>query len=267
MRQLKIRESNTPHSQVIDSYLKEIAKYKVFTAEEEAEMALKAKLGDEEAFEKMIKHNLKFVVSVAKQYQFQGLSLPDLINEGNIGLIKAIKKFDETRGFKFISYAVWWIRQQISQALNDTSRLIRLPANKNLDSLRANRAEQKLIATIGREVSYEEISKECEVSKETIEVVNVKESVPEDLDYFGKEDPEEISSIEKDIQRVLSTITEREGFIIDRYYGLTIRESMTLEDIGEELGLTRERVRQIKEKAVKKLKHQKRNILLKKYLG
>ncbi len=287
MRQLKITKQVTNRETAsLDKYLQEIAKVDLITADEEVELAQKIKAGDKEALEKLVKANLRFVVSVAKQYQNQGLSLPDLINEGNMGLIKAAKRFDETRGFKFISYAVWWIRQSILQALAEQSRIVRLPLNKIGSINKINKAYAKLEQQLERPPSLEELADELEMS-----VNDVKESLKNagrhismdaplvegedanlydvlragDMPHPDKELMQESLRIE--IERALKTLSQREADVIKLYYGLNGNHPMTLEEIGETFGLTRERVRQIKEKAIRRLKHTTRSKILKQYLG
>ena len=287
MRQLKITKQVTNRDTVsLDKYLHEIGKVELLTAEKEVELAKRIRKGDRQALEMLVKANLRFVVSVSKQYQNQGLSLPDLINEGNLGLIKAAERFDETRGFKFISYAVWWIRQSILQALAEQSRIVRLPLNKIGSINKINKAFNKLEQKFQRDPTIDEISKLMESSTEMIEdavnFANIHVSMDAPLrdeeltnmyDVMLNEDsPSPDSelidnSLRKEIERSLSTLTEREGDILRYYFGLNGIPAQTLEEIGAEFGLTRERVRQIKEKAIKKLKNQYRNRLLKAYLG
>jgi len=287
MRQLKISKQVTNRDTLsLDKYLHEIGKVELLSAEKEVELAKRIKTGDREALEALIKGNLRFVVSVSKQYQNQGLSLPDLINEGNLGLIKAAERFDETRGFKFISYAVWWIRQSILQALAEQARIVRLPLNKIGSINKINRAFSKLEQEFQREPTIEEVAALMESRSEIIE-----DSLNFFFFFFSMDaplrdeeasnlydvmlnddslDPEEELmnvSLRKEIERSLSTLGEREAEILRCYFGLNGYQPYTLEEIGEEFGLTRERVRQIKEKAIKKLKNQFRNRLLKAYLG
>ncbi|HRW63863.1 MAG TPA: sigma-70 family RNA polymerase sigma factor, partial [Bacteroidales bacterium] len=264
----------------------EIGKVDLLTAEDEVELARKVRSGDNHALEKLIRANLRFVVSVSKQYQNQGLSLPDLINEGNLGLIKAAKRFDETRGFKFISYAVWWIRQSILQALAEQARIVRLPLNKIGSINKINRALTELEQQYEREPSIEEISKVLELAPEDIKDAmrssgrHVSMDAPltegEDGDMYevlltnDSPSPDGAllnDSLRKEIERALSSLTEREASIIRLYFGLNGKHPYTLEEIGEEFNLTRERVRQIKEKAIKRLKHTTRSKILKTYLG
>ncbi len=287
MRQLKIIKQVTNREALsVDKYLHEISKEDLLTAEQEVELARKIRKGDEQALEKLIRSNLRFVVSVAKQYQNQGLSLPDLINEGNLGLIKAAKRFDETRGFKFISYAVWWIRQSILQALAEQARIVRLPLNKIGSINKINRALSELEQRHEREPSIQEISKTLELAPDEIKEAMRNSSKPLSMDaplndeeqddmydlIESKENPppdESLmnESLYREIERALSSLTEREANIIRLYYGLGNKHPYTLEEIGEKINLTRERVRQIKEKAIKRLKHTTRNKILKSYLG
>ena len=287
MRQLKITKQVTNRDTLsLDKYLHEIGKVELLSAEKEVELAKRIKKGDREALETLIKANLRFVVSVSKQYQNQGLSLPDLINEGNLGLIKAAERFDETRGFKFISYAVWWIRQSILQALAEQARIVRLPLNKIGSINKINKAFNKLEQEFQREPTAEEIAATMELKPDLIEdsmnFSNVHVSMDAPLrdeegntmyDVMLNEDSplpdEELmdSSLRQEIERSLATLGEREAEILRYYFGLKGYQQHTLEEIGDEFGLTRERVRQIKEKAIKKLKNQYRNRLLKTYLG
>jgi RNA polymerase primary sigma factor len=287
MRQLKITKQVTNReSASLDKYLQEIGKVSLITAEEEVELAQRIKAGDERALEELTKANLRFVVSVAKQYQNQGLTLPDLINEGNLGLIKAGQRFDETRGFKFISYAVWWIRQSILQALAEQSRIVRLPLNKIGSINKINKTFAFLEQSKERPPSPEEIAKELEMS-----IKDVKESlkntgrhvsmdaplvVGEDSNLYhviGSDEspnPDRAliqESLRTEISRSLDTLTPREADVIRLYFGLVSEHPMTLEEIGETFELTRERVRQIKEKAIRRLKHTSRSKILKTYLG
>ncbi|MBQ2413509.1 MAG: RNA polymerase sigma factor RpoD/SigA [Rikenellaceae bacterium] len=286
MRQLKITKSITNReSASLDKYLQEIGKEDLITVEEEVELAQRIKKGDQEALEKLTKANLRFVVSVAKQYQNQGLSLPDLINEGNLGLIKAAEKFDETRGFKFISYAVWWIRQSILQALAEQSRIVRLPLNQVGSLNKINKAFARFEQENERTPSPEELAKALELPKEkisdTLRVAGRHVSVDapfadgEDnslLDVLVNTDSPNADrglineSLSTEVERALSTLTDREKDIIKYFFGIGCQE-MTLEEIGEKFGLTRERVRQIKEKAIRRLRHSSRSKLLKSYLG
>ncbi len=287
MRQLKITKQVTNRETAsLDKYLQEIGKVDLITAEEEVELAQRIKDGDEIALEKLTKANLRFVVSVAKQYQNQGLTLPDLINEGNLGLIKAAKRFDETRGFKFISYAVWWIRQSILQALAEQSRIVRLPLNKIGSINKINKMYAFLEQANERVPSAEEIAKELDMT-----VSDVKESMKnsgrhvsmdaplvegEDSNLYdvlkSGESPNPDKgllheSLQTEIERALETLTPREADVVRLYFGLGEQHAMTLEEIGETFDLTRERVRQIKEKAIRRLKHTSRSKILKTYLG
>ncbi len=286
MRQLKITKSITNReSASLDKYLQEIGKEDLITVEEEVELAQRIKKGDQEALEKLTKANLRFVVSVAKQYQNQGLSLPDLINEGNLGLIKAAEKFDETRGFKFISYAVWWIRQSILQALAEQSRIVRLPLNQVGSLNKINKAFARFEQENERTPSPEELATALDLPKEkvsdTLRVsgrhvsVDAPFSDGEDnnlLDVLVNADSPNADrglmneSLSTEVERALATLTDRERDIIRYFFGIGCPE-MTLEEIGEEFGLTRERVRQIKEKAIRRLRHSSRNKFLKSYLG
>jgi RNA polymerase primary sigma factor len=286
MRQLKITKSITNReSASLDKYLQEIGKEDLITVEEEVELAQRIRKGDRTALEKLTRANLRFVVSVAKQYQNQGLSLPDLINEGNLGLIKAAEKFDETRGFKFISYAVWWIRQSVLQALAEQSRIVRLPLNQVGSLNRINKAFSKFEQEYERTPTPEELAETLEVTKDKITDTlrisgrHISVDAPfvegEDnslLDVLVNSDSPKadkallIESLIKEIERSLSTLTDRERDIVRSFFGIGCQE-MTLEEIGEKFGLTRERVRQIKEKAIRRLRHTSRSKLLKTYLG
>ena len=286
MRQLKITKSITNReSASLDKYLQEIGKEDLITVEEEVELAQRIKEGDQEALERLTKANLRFVVSVAKQYQNQGLSLPDLINEGNLGLIKAAEKFDETRGFKFISYAVWWIRQSILQALAEQSRIVRLPLNQVGSLNKINKAFARFEQENERTPSPEELANVLDLPKEkvsdTLRVsgrhvsVDAPFSDGEDnnlLDVLVNTDSPNADrglineSLSTEVERALATLTDRERDIIRYFFGIGCPE-MTLEEIGEKFGLTRERVRQIKEKAIRRLRHSSRNKFLKSYLG
>ncbi len=286
MRQLKITKSITNReSASLDKYLQEIGREDLISVEEEVELAQRIKKGDQAALEKLTRANLRFVVSVAKQYQNQGLSLPDLINEGNLGLIKAAEKFDETRGFKFISYAVWWIRQSILQALAEQSRIVRLPLNQVGSLNKINKAYSKFEQEHERKPSPEELADELELPADkvadTLRVAGRHISVDapfvegEDnslLDVLVNSDSPNADralineSLSREIERALATLTERESDIIKLFFGIGCQE-MTLEEIGERFGLTRERVRQIKEKAIRRLRHTSRSKLLKSYLG
>ena len=285
MRQLKITKSITNReSASLDKYLQEIGKEDLITVEEEVELAQRIRKGDQEALDKLTKANLRFVVSVAKQYQNQGLSLPDLINEGNLGLIKAAEKFDETRGFKFISYAVWWIRQSILQALAEQSRIVRLPLNQVGSLNKINKAFARFEQEHERTPSPEELANELSLPKEkvsdTLRVAGRHISVDapfadgEDnslLDVLVNTDSPNADrglineSLSTEVDRALETLTERERDIIKYFFGIGCSE-MTLEEIGEKFDLTRERVRQIKEKAIRRLRHSSRSKLLKSFL-
>ncbi|MFL2571899.1 MAG: RNA polymerase sigma factor RpoD/SigA [Flavobacteriaceae bacterium] len=287
MRQLKITKQVTNRETAsLDKYLQEIGKVDLITAEMEVELAQRIKAGDQIALEKLTKANLRFVVSVAKQYQNQGLTLPDLINEGNLGLIKAAKRFDETRGFKFISYAVWWIRQSILQALAEQSRIVRLPLNKIGSINKINKTYAFLEQAHERVPSAEEIAKELDMT-----VSDVKESMKNSGRHVSMDAPlvegedsnlydvlrsgespnpdRELlhESLRTEIERALETLTPREADVVRLYFGLGNQHPMTLEEIGETFDLTRERVRQIKEKAIRRLKHTSRSKILKTYLG
>ena len=286
MRQLKITKSITNReSASLDKYLQEIGKEDLITVEEEVELAQRIRKGDQKALEKLTRANLRFVVSVAKQYQNQGLSLPDLINEGNLGLIKAAEKFDETRGFKFISYAVWWIRQSILQALAEQSRIVRLPLNQVGSLNKINKAFSRFEQEHERRPSPEELAETLDLPAEkvadTLRVSGRHISVDapfvegEDnslLDVLVNDDSPVADktlineSLSTEVERALATLTERERDIIRLFFGINCQE-MTLEEIGEKFGLTRERVRQIKEKAIRRLRHSSRSKLLKPYLG
>ena len=286
MRQLKITKSITNReSESLEKYLQEIGREDLITVEEEIELAQRIRNGDRAALEKLTRANLRFVVSVAKQYQSQGLSLPDLINEGNLGLIKAAQKFDETRGFKFISYAVWWIRQSILQVLAEQSRMVRLPLNQTGLQNKISKASAKLEQANERRPSVEELAEELDVPvekvTETLKISNRTLSVDAPLsddegssmiDVMTNEDAPNTDhtlmheSLSLEIDRALSVLNERERDIIKKFFGLG-RPEMTLEEIGQELGLTRERVRQIKENAIKQLQRNAKTSLLKSYLG
>ena len=287
MRQLKITKQVTNRETAsLDKYLQEIGKVDLITAEEEVELAQRIKAGDQIALEKLTKANLRFVVSVAKQYQNQGLTLPDLINEGNLGLIKAAKRFDETRGFKFISYAVWWIRQSILQALAEQSRIVRLPLNKIGSINKINKTYAFLEQAHERAPSAEEIAKELDMTindvKESLKnsgrhvsmdapLVEGEDSNLYDVLNSGESpNPDRVllhESLRTEIERALETLTPREADVVRLYFGLGDQHAMTLEEIGETFDLTRERVRQIKEKAIRRLKHTSRSKILKTYLG
>jgi len=286
MRQLKITKSITNReSASLDKYLQEIGREELISVEEEVELAQRIRRGEQEALEKLTRANLRFVVSVAKQYQNQGLSLPDLINEGNLGLIKAAEKFDETRGFKFISYAVWWIRQSILQALAEQSRIVRLPLNQVGSLNKINRALSKFEQENERVPSPDELSEILDIPRDKIaDTLRVSgRHVSVDAPFVDGEDNNLLDvlinndspnadrglvneSLNKEIERALSTLTERERDIVKYFFGIGTQE-MTLEEIGEYFGLTRERVRQIKEKAIRRLRHSARSKLLKSYLG
>ena len=287
MRQLKITKQVTNRETAsLDKYLQEIGKVDLITADEEVELAQRIKAGDQSALEELTKANLRFVVSVAKQYQNQGLTLPDLINEGNLGLIKAAQRFDETRGFKFISYAVWWIRQSILQALAEQSRIVRLPLNKIGSINKINKTFAFLEQAHERMPSAEEIAKELDMTVDDVKqsLKNSGRHVSMDAPLIAGEDsnlydvlrsgespnPDRellIESLRTEIERALETLTPREADVIRLYFGLAEQHSMTLEEIGETFDLTRERVRQIKEKAIRRLKHTSRSKILKTYLG
>ena len=288
MRQLKITKQVTNRETAsLDKYLQEIGRVELITAEEEVRLAQRIKKGDGAALERLTKANLRFVVSVAKQYQNQGLTLGDLINEGNLGLIKAAQRFDETRGFKFISYAVWWIRQSILQALAEQSRIVRLPLNKIGSINKINKTFSKLEQEYEREPSPEEIAVAMEVSVTEIKDAmrtsgrHISMDAPlqqgEDstlIDVLGDDDQPHpdasliTESLRREVERALFTLTTREADVIRLYFGLAQGEQpMTLEEIGERFDLTRERVRQIKEKAIRRLKHTSRSKILKTYLG
>ncbi|MCY4778839.1 RNA polymerase sigma factor RpoD/SigA [Sphingobacterium sp. UT-1RO-CII-1] len=286
MRQLKITQSITNReSQSLDKYLHEIGKVDLITAEEEVILAQRIREGDQVALEKLTKTNLRFVVSVAKQYQNQGLTLGDLINEGNLGLIKAAKRFDETKGFKFISYAVWWIRQSILQAIAEQSRIVRLPLNQVGSLSKISKAFSRLEQEYEREPSPEELADilETTVDKVSDTLSNSGRHVSMDapfvqgeentlLDVLENADPDTDSilideSLSEEIRRSLSTLTEREREIIILFFGLGTNHQLSLEEIGEKFSLTRERVRQIKDKALQRLRHTSRSRILKSYLG
>ena len=286
MRQLKITKSITNReSASLDKYLQEIGREELISVEEEVELAQKIRMGDERALEKLTRANLRFVVSVAKQYQNQGLSLPDLINEGNLGLIKAAQKFDETRGFKFISYAVWWIRQSILQALAEQSRIVRLPLNQVGSLNKISKAFSRFEQDNERRPSMEELAEQLDMPvdkiADTMKVSGRHISVDapfvegEDnslLDVLINDDspnadrPLINESLSKEIDRALGTLTPRESEIVKMFFGIGCQE-MTLEEIGDKFGLTRERVRQIKEKAIRRLRQNSRSIHLKTFLG
>ncbi|MCX7546742.1 RNA polymerase sigma factor RpoD/SigA [Xanthomarina sp. F1114] len=287
MRQLKITKQVTNReSKSLDKYLQDISKLPLITADEEVELAQRIREGDQLALDKLTTSNLRFVVSVAKQYQNQGLTLPDLINEGNAGLVKAAKRFDETRGFKFISYAVWWIRQAILQALAEQSRIVRLPLNKIGSINKINKAYSYLEQAHERPPSPEEIAKELEMT-----VSDVKQSLKNSGRHLSMDAPlkegEDSSlydvvksgespnpdrelmndSLNLEVNRALNTLSQREADVVRLYYGINNEQPMSLEEIGETFGLTRERVRQIKEKGIRRLRHTSKNKILRTYLG
>ncbi|MCK9220687.1 MAG: RNA polymerase sigma factor RpoD/SigA [Bacteroidales bacterium] len=287
MRQLKISKSITNRETAsLDKYLTDIGKEEMVTADEEVQLAQRIKMGDQAALDKLCKANLRFVVSVAKQYQNQGLGLQDLINEGNVGLIKAARRFDETRGFKFISYAVWWIRQSILQALAEQARIVRLPLNQVGSLSKMSKATVKLEQQLERPPSVKELATELEISEhkvtETLRIsgrtISMDAPIDQDeeikmIDVFVNEnDPETDDllireSLSKEIERSLATLADKEREIINYFYGIGVPHSYTLEEIASMFDLTRERVRQIKEKALRRLKHSSRSKLLKSYLG
>jgi RNA polymerase primary sigma factor len=289
MRQLKIVKQVTNRENAsLDKYLQEIGRVDLITADEEVELAKKIKAGDKKALERLTKANLRFVVSVSKQYQNQGLSLPDLINEGNVGLIKAAERFDETRGFKFISYAVWWIRQAILQALAEQARIVRLPLNKIGTINKINKAFSELEQRFERPPSVEELAEALECSIDDIRqsmanngrhtsmdapLVEGDENSSSMYDVLPNDSlpsPEKnlvIDSLRTDIDRSLNTLTYREADVLRFFYGLDGKHPLSLEEIGEMFDLTRERVRQIKEKAIRRMKHASRSKILKTYLG
>jgi RNA polymerase primary sigma factor len=286
MRQLKITKQVTNRETAsLDKYLQEIGRVELISAEEEVELAQRIKQGDQKALEKLTKANLRFVVSVSKQYQNQGLSLPDLINEGNLGLIKAAQRFDETRGFKFISYAVWWIRQSILQALAEQSRIVRLPLNKIGSINKINKAYAQLEQEHERAPNHEEIADLLDIPENEVKeslknsgrhvsmdapLVQDEETTMYDVIRNEGPTPETgliYESLRKEINRAIATLTPREADVVKLYFGLDGHHPMTLEEIGEKFDLTRERVRQIKEKAIRRLKHTSRSKILKTYLG
>ena len=287
MRQLKISKQITNReSQSLDKYLQEIGKVDLITSEVEVELAVRIREGDQIALEKLTKANLRFVVSVAKQYQNNGLTLGDLINEGNLGLIKAAKRFDEKRGFKFISYAVWWIRQSILQAMAEQSRIVRLPLNRVSSLGKISRTFSDLEQKFQREPSTEEIAEVIGITTDEV-LANLRVSgrhvsmdapfaqseegsLLDVLSDVNEENPEKqlmTDSLAQDVQRALSTLTAREADVIGLYFGLDNKNALTLEEIGEKFNLTRERVRQIKEKATRRLRHTSRSTTLRNYLG
>ncbi|MGM0634886.1 MAG: sigma-70 family RNA polymerase sigma factor [Bacteroidota bacterium] len=288
MRQLKITKQVTNReSKSLDKYLQDISKVDLITAEEEVELAQRIREGDQVALEKLTNANLRFVVSVAKQYQNQGLKLPDLINEGNVGLVKAAKRFDETRGFKFISYAVWWIRQSILQALAEQSRVVRLPLNKIGVINKINKMYSHLEQVNERPPSAAEIAKELDMSESQVKVALKNSGRHLSMDAPFKEGENDsnlydvLSSAESptpddqlmrdslsiEINRALDTLSQREADVIRLNYGIGNQPAMTLQEIGDTFDLSRERVRQIREKGIRRLKHQSKNKMLKKYLG
>ncbi len=287
MRQLKITKSITNRdSASLDKYLQEIGREELITAEDEVELARKIRQGDQKALEKLVKANLRFVVSVSKQYQNQGLTLPDLINEGNLGLIKAAQRFDETRGFKFISYAVWWIRQSILQAIAEQARIVRLPLNQVGSLNRINKAFSKLEQEFEREPSVDELAHVLEMGEDKVidsmkisgRHVSVDAPFRDDedgnlLDVLANNDAPNSDlllmneSLQREIGRSLSTLTDKEQEVLRMFFGIGIIHPLSLEEIGEKFNLTRERVRQIKEKAIRRLRHSSKSNLLKTYLG
>jgi len=287
MRQLKITKQITNRaSKSLDKYLQDISKLSMITAEEEVELAQRIKKGDQKALDKLVTANLRFVVSVAKQYQNQGLSLSDLINEGNAGLVKAAKRFDETRGFKFISYAVWWIRQSILQAIAQQARIIRLPLNKIGSISKIRKAYSYLEQEHEREPNAHEIANNLDLS-----VKDVKQSMSVSGRHLSMDAPFQEgetsnlydvvqsdesprldaelmkNSLNVEVNRALSTLSEKEAHVIKHFYGINVKQPKSLQEIGERVGLTRERVRQIREKGIRKLRHTSRNKVLKTYLG
>jgi RNA polymerase primary sigma factor len=287
MRQLKITKQVTNRdTPSLDKYLQEIGKVELISPEDEVILARRIKSGDSDALSKLVNANLRFVVSVAKQYQNQGMSLPDLINEGNLGLMKAAQRFDETRGFKFISYAVWWIRQAILQALAEQARIVRLPVNKIGSINRINRAFSRLEQEFEREPSSQEIADILEMASEEVKEslktnsrtvsMDAPISSEEDNNMYDVMQSNDTPSPDKnlineslayEIERALSTLSPREAKVLKLYFGISMKHPFTLEEIGEELGLTRERVRQIKEKAIKRIQYTTRCRILKSYLG
>ena len=287
MRQLKITKQVTNRETAsLDKYLQEIGRVDLITAEEEVELAKRIKEGDHIALERLVKANLRFVVSVSKQYQNQGLTLPDLINEGNLGLIKAAQRFDETRGFKFISYAVWWIRQSVLQALAEHSRIVRLPLNRVGTISKINKASEKLEQVFERAPRADELGKQLEMKSTEINEAQRISRRHHSLDTpFSDEDSNclldvisdtktdepdrelELTSLEEEVKASLTSLKEREQEVIKMYFGINREYALTLNEIGEEFGLTRERVRQIKEKAIRRLRHKSRSTKLRQYLG
>jgi RNA polymerase primary sigma factor len=287
MRQLKITKQVTNRdTPSLDKYLQEIGRVELISPEEEVSLARRIRSGDQEALKKLINANLRFVVSVAKQYQNQGMSLPDLINEGNLGLMKAAQRFDETRGFKFISYAVWWIRQSILQGLAEQARIVRLPVNKIGSINRINRAFAKLEQEFEREPNSQEIAEMLQMIHEDVKDALKTNTRTLSMDAPINSDEENTmydvlqsnetpspdknlinESLSFEIERALSTLSSRESKVLKLYFGLGMKHPFTLEEIGEELNLTRERVRQIKEKAIKRIQYTTRCRILKTYLG
>ncbi|MBL6667126.1 MAG: sigma-70 family RNA polymerase sigma factor [Crocinitomicaceae bacterium] len=290
MRQLKIAKQVTNRETAsLDKYLQEIGRVDLISAEEEVELAKRIKTGDRQALERLTKANLRFVVSVSKQYQNQGLTLSDLINEGNLGLIKAAERFDETRGFKFISYAVWWIRQSILQALAEQARIVRLPLNKIGNINKINRAFSELEQKLERPPSADELAEILDCTPQEVKqslsqngrhismdapLVEGDDSSSSMYDVMGSKDslpsPESnlvLESLRSDIRQSLKTLTPRESQVVSMFYGLEGKMPLSLEEIGDRFDLTRERVRQIKENAIRRLKHTTKNVILKSYLG
>lgn len=289
MRQLKISKQVTNRETAsLDKYLLEIGRMELISAEEEVELARRVRMGDQKALDRLTKANLRFVVSVAKQYQNQGLTLPDLINEGNLGLIKAAQRFDETRGFKFISYAVWWIRQSILQSLAEQSRIVRLPLNKIGSISKINKAYSELEQKLERAPTAYELADSLEVSADEVKQALASTGRHVSMDAPLRDDDESSSSmydvlqintlaspeynlitdsLKKEINRSISTLTPREGDVVKLFFGLDGNSPLSLDEIGERFDLTRERVRQIKEKAIRRLKHTSRSKMLKTYLG
>lgn len=288
MRQLKITKQVTNReTKSLNSYLQDVSRIDMITAEEEVELAQRIREGDQRALEKLTRANLRFVISVAKQYQNQGLRLPDLINEGNLGLVKAAKRFDETRGFKFISYAVWWIRQAILQAIAEQSRVVRLPLNKIGDINKIRKAAIHLEQIHERKPSAEEIAKELDMSVENVKqsLQNANRSLSMDAPFQEGENDNNLydvlssgespnpdrslihESLKIEIDRALETLSPREADVVRLNFGLGGQPAMTLQEIGDTFDLSRERVRQIREKAIRRLRHQSKSHILKKYLG
>jgi RNA polymerase primary sigma factor len=289
MRQLKITQQVTNRETVsLEKYLQEISKLDMITADEEVELARKIKEGDMNALERLVRANLRFVISVAKQYQNQGLTLPDLINEGNIGLIKAAERFDETRGFKFISYAVWWIRQAILQAIAEQARIVRLPLNKIGNITKINRTFASLEQFHEREPSLDEIAEQLDITASEVsdfmkisgrhvsvdapisdedDSSSMLDLMSDDQSTNSPENELNSESLRSEIERSLATLSFREATVLKMYYGIGYKNPFTLDEIGSSLELTRERVRQIKEKSLRRLKHTSRSKLLKPFLG